>query len=167
MKTPLAVASEDESGGDEYTGFVQYLFGQVFHIGIRVEDFPPQEHAYLFGVERAAQGVHDFLGQLPAAAIYVEVCLFVPFRTVPVCLCSCKLHGAERARVDVALYFQYPLDTRQPGMLWLLLIELNSMQHSFAPSMFRMLMGLRFRMKLYGLSFTITMLCRRAKSTSF
>ena len=28
---------------------------------------------------------------------------------------------------------------RQPGMLWLLLMELNSMQHSLAPGMLRML----------------------------
>ena len=30
---------------------------------------------------------------------------------------------------------------RQPGILWLLLMELNSMQHSFAPGTLRMLIG--------------------------
>ena len=56
---------------------------------------------------------------------------------------------------------------RQPGILWLLLMELNSMQHSFAPGTLRMLRGCSFRMKLYGLSLTMTMSLRRAKSTSF
>lgn len=37
-----------------------------------------------------------------------------------------------------------------------LLMELNSIQHSLAPGTFRILIGLRFRMKLYGLSLTMT-----------
>ena len=36
---------------------------------------------------------------------------------------------------------------RQPGMLWLLLIELNSMQHSLAPGTLRILSGFLFRIK--------------------
>ena len=55
---------------------------------------------------------------------------------------------------------------RQPGMLWLLLIELNSMQQSLAPGTARMLSGWSLRMKLYGLSLTMTMPRLRAKSTS-
>ena len=50
----------------------------------------------------------------------------------------------------------------QPGMLWLLLIELNSMQHSLAPGTLRILSGFLFRIKLYGLSFTITILDRKS-----
>ncbi len=57
------------------------------------------------------------------------------------------------------------LPIRQPGILWLLLMELNSMQHSLAPGTLRILIGLSFRIKLYGLSLTITRFFRRAKST--
>ena len=46
-------------------------------------------------------------------------------------------------------------------------MELNSMQHSLAPGTLRMLNGCLFNIKLYGLSFTMTMLCLRAKLTNF
>ena len=56
---------------------------------------------------------------------------------------------------------------RQPGMLKVLLMELSSMQISLAPGTLKMLNGRSFRMKLYGLSWQITMLCLRPKATSF
>ena len=56
--------------------------------------------------------------------------------------------------------------TRHPGMLWLFDIELNSMQHSFAPGTCRSDMGWSLSMKEYGLSLTTTIECSRANLTS-
>ena len=50
-----------------------------------------------------------------------------------------------------------------PAMLKLLLREFNSIQISLAPLTFIMLNGLSFKMKLYGLSFTIKILLDFAK----
>ena len=54
----------------------------------------------------------------------------------------------------------------QPDILWALLRELSSRQQSIAPFAARMERGLSLRMKLYGLSLTINMLCFNPKSTS-
>ena len=51
-----------------------------------------------------------------------------------------------------------------PAILKLLLKEFSSIQTSLAPFTFIMLNGLSFKMKLYGLSFTIKILLDLAKS---
>src|SRR5690554_2760979 len=56
---------------------------------------------------------------------------------------------------------------RHPAMLCDLLMEFNSMQHFFAPGTERMLSFLSFKIKLYGLSLQITMLCFSPKATNF
>ena len=44
-----AVAAEDKAGGDEDAGFVEYAFGEGFHLVAGVGDAPPKEHAHLMG----------------------------------------------------------------------------------------------------------------------
>ena len=56
-------------------------------------------------------------------------------------LCTLSIH-----EIKVELVAQSP--TRQPGMLWLFDIELNSMQHSFAPGTCNNDMGFSLRIKL-------------------
>ena len=97
----LAIAAEDEARSDEHTRFVKHPFGQVFHIVARVGDASPKEHAYLVGVERTSQCLHDFLGQLPTSAIHLDVGFLVPLHAVVVGLGSSQLQGAEGTRVNV------------------------------------------------------------------
>ena len=118
-----AVAAEDESGGDEDPGFVEHLLREFLDVGIAVGNPSPEEHAHLRGVEGASQGAHDFLRQVPAAAVEGAVHGFVPLVGVAVCLCRCQLHGAEGAGVDVALHLQYPLYEACDGG-----------EHAYAPS---------------------------------
>ena len=59
---------------------------------------------------------------------------------------SMLLFTVRIQRAKVAFVASIP--TRQPGMLWLLLIELNSMQQSFAPGTCSMLRCSRPSMKL-------------------
>ena len=77
------------------------------------------------------------------------------------------LWAAGNSVMKNGVEFVANMPTRQPGMLWLLLMELNSMQQRLAPGTCKILRRSWFRMKLYGLSFTMTRLWRKAKSTSF
>ena len=89
---------------------MEYTFCQFFCIGVLFRDSPPQEHAFLVLVECAAKGVHDFLCNQSASTVGVDVCFAMPFDAVLICLCRGKLYASERAAVNVALYFQNPLD---------------------------------------------------------
>ena len=53
-----------------------------------------------------------------------------------------------------------------PDILNVLLKEFNSKQCSFAPFKFKILIGLSFKIKLYGLSFTNKISCFLAKLTN-
>ena len=37
----FSVTAKDETWGDEYTGFIQYFFGQLFHIIVSAKAFAP------------------------------------------------------------------------------------------------------------------------------
>ena len=87
---------------------MQPAFRQLLHIGTSVGYLAPEEHAYLFFVVRASQGVHDFACQ-PAAVAVVGVVAVIPVVFGFQCSGGGELHGAEHAAVDVALHFQYPL----------------------------------------------------------
>ena len=119
------------------------------------------------------------IGMLASNAEFVQWILKVKsnidsgmFRAMQLAAASCM---ARNIPLSILLFtfsihctnsaFDANIPIRHPGMLWLLLMELNSMQHSLAPGTLRMLIGFLFRIKLYGLSLTITIFLRRAKST--
>ena len=64
------------------------------------------------------------------------------------------MHGNPDDNLDLSPNLRKAISAA--GVLGLGLMELNSIQHSLAPGTFRILIGLRFRMKLYGLSLTMT-----------
>lgn len=75
--------------------------------------------------------------------------------------------GPEWFSTSAMISFEPPtIPILQPDILWALLRELSSRQQSIAPFAARMERGLSLRMKLYGLSLTINMLCFNPKSTS-
>ena len=72
----------------------------------------------------------------------------------------------KRSTSSIRSFFPAIIPTRQPAMLWLLLSEFSSITTSFAPSTDKRLIGSLLRIKLYGLSCTIRMLCSRPNCTS-
>ena len=105
-----AVAAEDEAGGDEDAGFVEYAFGEGFYLVDGVGDAPPKEHPHLMGCVGAAEGVHDGFGELAPTGVEGAIVEFVPGIVVVEGGHGSQLEGAERAGVDIGFYFEYPLD---------------------------------------------------------
>ena len=96
---PFPVTSEDKSGSNEHSGFMQHVFSQFFHVCTAVGYLAPEEHAYLVFVVGATQGMHDFSCQLTAVAVIRVVAV------IPVLLCfqgsgglPVAWHGTYRCR---------------------------------------------------------------------
>ena len=88
----LAAAAEDKAGRQENAALVEHPLGQFLGRGISVGYPAPQEHAHLGGVERAAQGLHDVLGQVAATGVHLDIGLGMPGVIVGVGGSGSQLH---------------------------------------------------------------------------
>ena len=88
---------------------MQHLLCHVFYIGIFLRYLAPKEHAHLVRVKLAVEHLHDFLGNVAAAAVVLDVVLAMPLlRVVKHRLGSCQLYASEASVVDVTLHLQNP-----------------------------------------------------------
>ena len=102
--------AEDAAGCDKDIRLVQGAFGEFFRVSQRIGDASPKEEPGLGAIKAATEGLHDAFGQRSPFGVASHVVFAVPIFVVVHGSCGRQLHGAEGARVDIGLHFQYPRD---------------------------------------------------------